>query len=112
MRVIVRWVSAVAVLTGLAACGGIRPVAEEPLGRQETAQPRTATTGTPKVRSGWTSCAVDAPMEFSVPPPEALTAPRLGIDFAAATAVHCQLETRSAPTAARTWSSPRGGPPT
>ncbi|MFC5924217.1 hypothetical protein ACFQGL_12765 [Micromonospora vulcania] len=69
-------------------------MAEEPLGRQETAQPRTATTGTPKVRSGWTSCAVDAPMEFSVPPPEALTAPRLGIDFAAATAVHCQLETK------------------
>ncbi|MFG1648509.1 hypothetical protein ACGFIE_01170 [Micromonospora sp. NPDC049275] len=66
-------------------------MAEAPNDGRE-AQPSVAVTGTPVVRSGWTSCAVDAPLGDDGRPPHIRTLPRLGTDFAVASAVHCQLE--------------------
>ena len=90
MRAILRGLAVVTALAGLVACGGA-PRADKPTIGGPQAQPRSPVTGTPAVRSGWTSCEVDAPMELSVPPSDALILPRLGTGFAATVAVHCQL---------------------
>ncbi|MEU6072841.1 hypothetical protein [Micromonospora sp. NPDC047074] len=91
MRTIAKQLAVVTALAGLAACGATHTAADAPTSEQE-AQPVAVVTGTPAVRSGWTSCEVDAPMEFAGPPPAGLTMPRLGAGFPAVAAVHCQLE--------------------
>ncbi|MDG4760501.1 hypothetical protein [Micromonospora sp. WMMD710] len=49
-------------------------------------------TGTPAMRGGWTSCAVDAPVGDDGRPLDALAMPRLGTDFTVSAAIHCQRE--------------------
>ncbi|WP_030487012.1 hypothetical protein [Micromonospora chokoriensis] len=91
MRTIVGGFVVVMILTGLAACGRAPTVAEAPTDERE-AQPSPAVTGTPAIRSRWVSCAVNAPIGDDGRPPNALTLPRLGTEFAVAYAVHCQRE--------------------
>ncbi|MEU7753768.1 hypothetical protein [Micromonospora sp. NPDC049171] len=65
-------------------------MANEPVGGPE-AKPSTSLTGTPTAQTGWTSCAVNAPVGADGRPPHALTLPRLGNEFTVASAIHCQL---------------------
>lgn len=92
MRQIVRGFAVVAAVVTLAGCGGTGTVTGSPAddGRARLPAP---VAGTPAVRAGWTSCAVDAPMDPE-PPRDALTLPRLHNGFPATTAIHCQLEHR------------------
>jgi hypothetical protein len=91
MRAIVRGLAGMTAVAALAACGSTGTVSEPSTDGRPAGLPPPVT-GTPAVRAGWTSCAVDAPTEFGDPPPDALTLPRLGTDFAATAAIHCQLE--------------------
>ncbi len=92
MRLIVKAFVVIVAMVGLAACGEGAPTMAEATNDGREAQPSVAATGTPVVRSGWTSCAVDAPLGDDGRPPHIRTLPRLGTDFAVASAVHCQLE--------------------
>ncbi|SCL21978.1 hypothetical protein GA0074692_1300 [Micromonospora pallida] len=89
MRAIGRGLAGVTAVAALAACGGTG--VDSPAGGQQAGLPPPVT-GTPAVRAGWTSCAVDAPTEFGDASWAALTLPRLGTDFVPTAAIHCQLE--------------------
>ncbi|MBQ1075438.1 hypothetical protein KBX06_20040 [Micromonospora sp. C31] len=92
MRAIVKGFVAMMTLAGLAACGQGGPTVAGASADGREAQPSAAASGTPTARSGWTSCAVDAPVGEDGRPPSAHTLPRLDTTFAVAYAVHCQLE--------------------
>ncbi|MEV4210138.1 hypothetical protein [Micromonospora sp. NPDC049662] len=90
MRINVKGLVLMMIGACLAACAeGAATVGEAPTDKQS--QPSAAVTGAPTVHSGWTSCTVDAPIGSDGRPPNAFTLPRLGTDFAVASAVHCQL---------------------